>query len=245
MFDQTFLEATPSDKKPVTIALSLLLQICAIGLLVLISLLYTDVLPGAVTRSLLVAPAPPQVTVPILPVSRSHPKLVARIFDPRRLFAPVVIPKKIPSLVQATPAPEIGVAGSLGEANGSDATGLSVLIGSVPEPPAPPLMEQAKNQPAHKPVRLGGRVAEANLIRKILPVYPPLAKAAHIQGTVEFTALISKEGNVENLQLVHGHPLLVRAAQEAVLQWRYRPTTLNGEAVEVVTDIIVNFTLAQ
>jgi protein TonB len=94
-------------------------------------------------------------------------------------------------------------------------------------------------------VQIGGRVAEANLIRKVQPVYPPLAKSARVQGTVEFTATISKEGNIENLTLVRGHPLLVNAAREAVLQWKYRPTLLNGQPVEVITDIIVNFTLSQ
>jgi protein TonB len=88
-------------------------------------------------------------------------------------------------------------------------------------------------------------VAEANLIRKVTPVYPALAKSARVQGTVEFTAVISKEGNIENLQLVRGHPLLVQAAKEAVLQWKYRPTLLNGQPVTVITDIIVNFTLSQ
>jgi protein TonB len=62
---------------------------------------------------------------------------------------------------------------------------------------------------------------------------------------VEFTAVISKQGAIENLQLVRGHPLLVTAAREAILQWRYRPTTLNGEPVEVITNILVNFTLSQ
>lgn len=78
-----------------------------------------------------------------------------------------------------------------------------------------------------------------------MPLYPPLAKTARVQGAVEFTAVISKEGVIENLRLVRGHPLLAQAAQEAVLQWRYRPTLLNGQPVEVVTDIIVNFTLSQ
>jgi protein TonB len=66
-----------------------------------------------------------------------------------------------------------------------------------------------------------------------------------VQGTVKFTATISKDGNIENLQLVSGHPLLVNAAKEAVLQWKYKPTLLNGEPVEVITEIIVNFTLSQ
>jgi periplasmic protein TonB len=94
-------------------------------------------------------------------------------------------------------------------------------------------------------VKISTGVAEANLIHKVLPVYPALAKSARVQGAVEFTATISKEGLIENLQLVRGRPLLVQAAREAVLQWRYRPTLLNGHAVEVVTDILVNFTLAQ
>jgi protein TonB len=66
-----------------------------------------------------------------------------------------------------------------------------------------------------------------------------------VEGTVEFTATINKEGTIENLQLVRGHPLLVNAAREAILQWRYRPTLLNGEPVEVITDIVVKFTLSR
>ena len=94
-------------------------------------------------------------------------------------------------------------------------------------------------------IRVGGNVQAINLIRKIQPVYPPLAKAARIQGTVRFTVIIDHEGNVANLQLVSGHPLLVEAAKQAVLQWTYRPTWLNGSPVEVVTQVDVNFTLGE
>lgn len=94
-------------------------------------------------------------------------------------------------------------------------------------------------------MRVGGKVAAANLIRSVQPVYPPLAKSARVQGSVEFTATISKEGTIENLTLVRGHPLLVNAARDAVLQWKYRPTLLNGQPVEVVTGITVNFMLSQ
>ena len=119
------------------------------------------------------------------------------------------------------------------------------VLGGVPgAPPPPPPPPPAKKAPAG-PVRVGGQVAEANLIRRVQPLYPPLAKSARVSGTVEFSAVISKEGNIENLQLVRGHPLLVNAAREAVLQWKYKPTMLNGQAVEVVTSIIVNFTLSQ
>jgi TonB family protein len=92
-------------------------------------------------------------------------------------------------------------------------------------------------------VRIGAKVAEANLLTKVDPIYPPLAEAARVQGTVEFTATIGETGKVINLQLVRGHPLLVNAAKEAVLQWKYRPTLLNGQPVTIVTSVIVDFTL--
>jgi protein TonB len=83
------------------------------------------------------------------------------------------------------------------------------------------------------------------LVSQPRPVYPPLAKQARIQGVVRFTAIIGRDGTIQNLTLVSGHPLLVSSAQEAVKQWRYKPTLLNGEPVEVVTQIDVNFTLNQ
>src|SRR3982751_2019116 len=167
MFSQTFVDGTQKTKKPYTIVVSLLLQIGVIGVLILIPLIYTDALPSAQLKSMLVAPPPP---------------------------------------------------------------------------PPPPLRLAAK-PPSVLPV--GGQDAEANLIKKVQPIYPPLAKSARVSGTVEFSATISKEGSIENLQLVRGHPLLVNAAKEAVLQWKYKPTMLNGQAVEVITRIIVNFTLSQ
>ena len=76
------------------------------------------------------------------------------------------------------------------------------------------------------------------------PVYPPLARQARIQGTVVLRAIIAKDGSVENLELVSGHPMLVNAAMDAVMQWQYKPYVLNGAAVEVQTTINVNFLLA-
>jgi protein TonB len=246
MFDQTFVEAAQRDKKPVTIVFSLALQGFMICLLILMRLVYTESMPEAVIKSLLLAPAPPPAAVPEPHTSKAQLRSTTRTLNLRKFFAPVVIPKNIPASVQdAPPAPDItGVVGSTGDANGSGVIG-SIIGSAPPAPSAPPAEAQPKKQPAHKPVPLGGRVAEANLIHKVMPAYPPLARSTRVQGTVEFTALISKEGRIENLQLVHGHPLLVNAAREAVLQWRYRPTLLNGEPVEVITDIVVNFTLAQ
>jgi len=94
-------------------------------------------------------------------------------------------------------------------------------------------------------IRVGGNVIQANLIRKVTPVYPQLAKQARIQGVVKFTAIIGKDGTIQNLTLISGHPLLLEAARQAVSQWQYKPTLLNGDPVEVVTTIDVNFTLSQ
>ena len=80
-------------------------------------------------------------------------------------------------------------------------------------------------------------------MHKVTPNYPPLAKTARIQGTVVLHALISKQGNIENLSVISGHPMLVQTALDAVKQWKYRPYILNGEPVEVETTVTVNFNL--
>jgi protein TonB len=85
----------------------------------------------------------------------------------------------------------------------------------------------------------------AKLLRKVIPVYPPLARSARISGVVRLIGTIAKDGTIQNLQLVSGHPMLAQAAMEAVRQWIYKPTLLNGNAVEVIAPIEVNFTLAQ
>jgi protein TonB len=121
---------------------------------------------------------------------------------------------------------------------------LGGILGGLPAPPPPP---PPKPKPVvnDKPIRVGGNVTAANLLRQVRPVYPPLAKAARVQGTVKFEAVIAKDGTIQNLHLVSGPPLLVQAALQAVQQWQYKPTLLNNEPVEVITTIDVNFTLSQ
>ena len=110
------------------------------------------------------------------------------------------------------------------------------IIGSVGE--------TAPRPAAPGQIRVGGNVQSANLIQQPRPAYPPLAKQARIQGTVRFQVVIAKDGTVKNMQLDSGHPLLAPSAREAVVQWVYRPTLLNGEPVEVLTTVDVNFTLS-
>ena len=92
---------------------------------------------------------------------------------------------------------------------------------------------------------MGGQVVAAKLLRKPEPVYPPLAKMARIQGVVRLEAIIAKGGTVKDLKVLSGHPLLVKAALDAVQRWRYQPTLLNGEPVEVLTTIDVFFRLTR
>jgi protein TonB len=111
---------------------------------------------------------------------------------------------------------------------------------AAPPPPPPPPKAVVPQR-----IRVGGNVQAANLINQVRPVYPPLAKQARISGVVELSAIIGKDGRVQDLKVVRGHPLLVQAALDAVKNWVYRPTLLNGEPVEVSTTIDVNFTLSQ
>jgi TonB family protein len=94
-------------------------------------------------------------------------------------------------------------------------------------------------------IRVGGNVQQNMLISQPPAVYPPLAKQARIQGVVKLSATIAKDGTIQHLEVISGHPLLIPAALDAVRQWVYEPTLLNGQPVEVVTEIDVNFTLAQ
>jgi TonB family protein len=129
------------------------------------------------------------------------------------------------------------------------------VAGSVPSSaptPARPLAPPASDASASavsavtpQSIQVGGNAEAANLIYQVRPVYPPLAKQARIQGTVKFNALIGADGFVKNLQAVSGHPMLVQAALEAVKDWVYKPTLLNGNPVDVTTVIDVNFTLSQ
>ena len=93
-------------------------------------------------------------------------------------------------------------------------------------------------------VRVSQGVSTGLLVRKVNPNYPPLARQARIQGTVVLQAEISKDGSIQNLRLISGHPMLAPAAIEAVKQWKYKPYLLNGEPVEVETTVQVNFTLS-
>ncbi len=220
-----------------TVWLSAILQGAVLAILILIPLIYTEALPKAMLTTLLVAPPPPPPPPPPAPpVVKIKP--MPRLIQAGKMTAPTVIPKKIEMIKEEQLPPDVGPSEGVpgGVPGGVSGGVLGGIIGGMGAGPAPP-------PSAPKRIRVGGNVQMANLIRMVQPQYPPIAKAARIQGDVVLHAFISKDGVIEQLRYISGPPLLVQAAMDAVRQWRYRPTTLNGEPVEVETTITVHFTL--
>ena len=251
MFEQTFVNAGGKTNKTWTVLLSFLLQITVIVVAILIPMIYFDALPKSQLSSFLVAPPPPPPPPPPPAAAPPHVvKVIPRQFDAGRLMAPKVVPKEVAMIKEEElPPPSSGgvVGGVPGGVPGGTAGGvIGGIIGGVPTAAPPPPPPPAAPKPVTPTrIRVGGSVQQARLIRQPKPIYPPLAKQARISGVVKLNAIIGKDGTIQNLTVASGHPLLVPAAMEAVKQWVYQPTLLNGEAVEVVTQIDVNFTLSQ
>jgi periplasmic protein TonB len=240
MFDDLVVSsANPKHThKSWTVALSAVIQAVIVGVFILIPLLVTEALPKEMTMAYLIAPTPPPPPPPPPPkvqVVKQAPPLIQQ----GKLMAPTVIPKKVNIIKEAAPPPDVsgvsgGVAGGIG--GGSMGGVLGGIIGSTGGGPPPPPSTPSR-------IRVGGNVQQANLIHMVQPQYPEIAKTAHIQGTVLLHAVIAKDGTIKQLQYISGPPLLMRSAMSAVQQWRYRPTLLNGDPVEVDTTISVVFTL--
>jgi protein TonB len=254
MFEQTFV--SHKTNKTWTVMVSFVAQIGLVIVAILIPMIYYEALPRTQLTSFLVAPPPPP---PPPPPPAAQPikvvKVIPRQFDAGKLMAPKAVPKDIAIIKEEElPPPSSGVIGVVGGVPGGVAGGtaggfIGGIIGAAPvaapPPPPPPVVKEAPKPVTPQRIRVGGNVQQAKLVRQPKPVYPPLAKQARIQGVVKLNAIIGKDGTIQNLTQVSGHPLLVPAAMEAVKQWVYQPTLLNGEAVEVVTQIDVNFTLSQ
>lgn len=252
MFEQTLIDVHGKTHRPWTVVVSFVFQCLMLGVAVLIPLIFTDSLPQTRLTSFLVAPAPPPppppppaASVPVVKVAR-----IPRQFDAGKLLAPKAIPKEVAMIKEEELPPVSGGPGVIGGvpngvpgAPGTIDEFLKSIPRHVPAPPSAPAVKEAVKPPAPQRIRVGGNVQQAKLISQPKPVYPPLAKQARIQGTVRLNAIIGRDGLIANLQVASGHPLLVPAVLEAVRQWQYGPTLLNGEAVEVVTQIDVIFTL--
>ena len=243
MFDEMVL-SSPNPKKtnkPWTVLVSMIFQMVFLAILILIPLIYTEALPKTMMATMLTAPPPPPPPPPP-PVAAQvvHIKPQVRLMDAGKLVQPKVIPKDVKIIKEDAPDVSAGMAGGVpgGVAGGSMGGVIGGVIGGMSGAPPPP-------KPVQQRIRQGGSVQAALLVNKVQPVYPPLARQTRISGTVRLHAIISKAGTIQSLEVMSGHPLLVRAAMDAVQQWRYKPTLLNGEPVEVDTTIDVIFSLNQ
>ena len=243
MFEDSLIESGNKlkTKRLGTTILSFLLQVGLVGVLILIPLIYTDALPKGNLMTFLVAPPPPPPPPP--PPAAAAVKVVkiqSEVIN-GQLRTPTKIPNKVQMIKEEEAPPDLGAGGVPGGVPGGipgGSTGgvmggiLSSANAAVPKVATP------------QRVRVSSGVSTGLLIKKVTPNYPQLAKQARIQGSVVLQAEISKEGTIQNLQLISGHPMLAPAAIEAVKQWRYKPYLLNGEPVAVETQVVVNFSLS-
>jgi protein TonB len=169
-------------------------------------------------------------------------KQIQSNLDQGQLRTPTKIPEKVQMIKEEeAPPPDMSAGGVVGGVPGGVPGGqMGGVIGGIIS--STPVAVPKVATPQRVRVSLG--VSQGLLIKKIQPAYPPLARQARIQGKVLLQAEISKDGTIENLRLISGHPMLAPAAIEAVKQWRYKPYMLNGEPVAVETQVEVNFTLS-
>jgi protein TonB len=242
MFANSFVDASWTDRhrRGWTTLTSFALQVLALGALLLCPLISTQSLPlvrSFVGSTLAPPPAPPR------PAGPSHATRVLRSssnFSGAILVQPPRIPDHVAHVEEDAPPPALN---GIYVANGTgDRWSPNSVLNSLGTSTAMslPLSPQTVAAP-HRPL---SRLMEGNLVHKVQPQYPPLARTARIEGSVVLQAVIGKDGRIEGVKVLSGHPLLVKAAVEAVRQWRYRPYYSNGEAVEVETQVTVNFILS-
>jgi periplasmic protein TonB len=213
------------------------LQALCVAVVIMLPLFHTEGLPRLhlVSMGAPIGPPPGRRAPTVHNVSPTSPHTNLRT-------GIIIAPQQVPLGIDRGPNPvpeESGcpacVPGGTGDIASANFLPESVGIAPVIVPPPP--------VPVARSPRVS-RMMEGNLIHKVQPAYPPMARAARIQGPVVLRAIISKAGTIENLQVLSGHRLLVPAAIDAVRQWRYRPYNLNWDPVEVETQVTVNFILA-
>lgn len=221
-------------------AASLTVQSGVVGLLLLIPLLHPegpllrlDVPPVIYRANVMVEPVRTVVSQPV--ASRTHSVFTAILQAPRS------VPGTIATIHDA---PELGVPLS-GSAAMPGAVMSDIFSPTLPAERMHPVAAVKIPPPPTAPLRVSTSVQSALLKFGPKPLYPPLAKAARVQGSVRLTAVIGADGAIRDLRIISGPPLLVKAALDAVSTWRYQPTLLNGIPVEVITEVDVNFTLSQ
>jgi protein TonB len=227
--------------------------------MVTLAMAYFDVLPLPFPRPIvpLVLSVPPPPALNRQAAATRAPVQTARVIVPRVFHiptptAPVTIPQHAAIIAEAPPAlPDLTGAGEPGGVAGGVPGGipggsLNGVVGALAPPPvvaiapkpAAPAVPEAPTQ-----IRVGGDVEAARLTHEVMPVYPSIARNARVQGIVRLSASIAPNGSVKDLRVLSGNPLLAGAAKDAVKQWTYKPTYLNGKPTEVLTEIDVKFSL--
>jgi len=232
-------------RNPLDWLVSLLVHAVVLAALIVAPLFFTQVIDvHNLQLTYLVAPSPPAPPSPP-PVAAAVQKLVPRKaapLVPSRLVAPSVIPRQIAMLHEPPAAPDVsgGVIGGI--PGGASGGVLGGIIGGTPMPP--PVAAPVQEKKAKEILRPGGDVKLPQKIYAPPPVYPALAKAAHVQGTVLIDAVIDEQGNIVNAKVVEGPALLVPEAMRTVMLWKYEPTYLNGVPYPIRMTITVNFSFA-
>jgi protein TonB len=231
------------SRRGITTLTSIALQVLAVAGLLMFSLLRPTGLPSFHQISTPISLGQPMEAPPAPATSSSPHRNVPNINIAADIDIPFRPPSRIPRGIQGEGEdrpPQIGDAGAaIPGTGGGNPNGIANLFGSGSRPILPAVLAAR----TVAPLRIS-HMSEGNLIRRVQPGYPALAGSARVQGTVVLQAVISKDGSIENLRLISGHPMLAPAAIKAVQQWRYRPYILNNEPVEVETQITVNFSLA-
>jgi periplasmic protein TonB len=219
-----------------TLPLSLAAHITVIGGLVLFTLVRSETLPdptNSAIRAFFVEPAAPPPPPPPPPkaaavVTKANPATAA----PTVFTAPVAVPDR----VEADAGSDLGVSGGVPEGVDGGVPGgvAGGIVGGLPDVPAPP---------SPTVVRIGGDVREPRKLKQVNPEYPPVARAAHIEGIVVLECLIDADGHVKNVQVLRAPPVLADAAVEAVRQWVYAPTLVNGIPSQALMTVTVRFEL--
>ncbi len=252
MFEQTLIQPGGAGTKTVSLAASLCAQAALIGLALLTPLIFTDKLPMIrLMQTIMDPPAPPPPPhVELVEVPRGARAMPSQTIG-RTLVLPARIPDRAVTIIDEAPPESAwsgsrdGIPGGTGLADGGGGVLDSILRAArnAAPPPRPVERPVTKTEPPPARIRQGGRVQEALILRRVMPVYPVLARQARISGVVRLEGIIGRDGTVQQLRVISGHPLLVKAALEAVRQWLYRPTLLNDDPVEVISPIDVNFHL--
>jgi protein TonB len=246
IFADVLLEVDSAEKKRRrwSALSSVVLQCVMLATALILPLMFTEALPKAQLLTYLVAPPPPPpppaAAAPSVQVRRVESDLING-----QLRSPSRIPQRVQMIKEDEAPPQINVGGVIGGVPGGIPGGqmngvIGGIISSTSNITAVPKLAPV----APKRIRISQGVVKGMIIHKVEPPYPVLARQAHIQGDVVMSAIISKEGTIENLQVLSGHPLLVQAAIDAVKQWRYRPYMVSGEPVEVETKITATFRFA-